>query len=106
MPEKLLHYNPLYVNSWGDTIVAAFKVPVDAARAALDLRDLFRDTNWKNSVGLSTELAARMGLHAGSVFIGGDPLQKRIGIAGHNVNLAARIEPITQPNEVWSGPRF
>jgi HEAT repeat protein len=90
----------VYVNSWGDAIVAAFNVASQAAQAALDLRDLFRNTNW-NNLGLPNELAARIGLHAGSVFIGDDPLQGRLGLAGHNVNLAARIEPIAQPNEVW-----
>jgi class 3 adenylate cyclase len=96
----LLQYKPLLVNSWGDAIVATFATAADAARAGLDLRDLFRNTNWK-AKGLHTDLAARLGLHAGSVFVGHDPLQDRTGIAGHNVNLAARIEPVAQPNEVW-----
>jgi class 3 adenylate cyclase/FMN phosphatase YigB (HAD superfamily) len=100
MAKQVGLHRPRYVNSWGDAIVAAFKVPVDAARAALDLRDMFRNTNWAN-LGLSNDLAARIGLHAGSIFIGKDPLQKRTGIAGHNVNLAARIEPVVRTNEVW-----
>jgi len=98
--EKLLQYKPLLVNSWGDAIVATFATAADAARAGLDLRDLFRNTNWEEN-GLHTDLAARLGLHGGSVWVGDDPLQGRTGIAGHNVNLAARIEPVAQPNEVW-----
>src|SRR5258708_6152636 len=100
MADKLRPYEAFYVNSWGDAIVAAFRDPLKAARAALALRDLFRDTNWRN-LGLSNHLAARIGLHAGAVFIGFDPLQSREGLAGHNVNLAARIEPVVKPNEVW-----
>lgn len=100
MAEKLTPHKPFYTNSWGDAILAAFRQPRAAAHAALDLRDLFRNTDWEN-LGLSVKLEARIALHAGSVFIGEDPIQEREGLAGHNINVGARIEPITQPNEVW-----
>ena len=105
MADIINKYDHVYANSWGDAIVAAFKSPIAAARAALDLRDLFLDTNW-SGLGLIQDLAGRIGLHAGSVFIGDDPVQGRRGLAGHNVNLAARIEPVTLPNEVWASETF
>ncbi len=100
MAGKLNPCQPFYVNSWGDAIVAAFADPLEAARAALDLRDLFRNTNWQ-AIGLPNDLAARICLHSGAIFTGRDPIQRRNGLAGHNVNLAARIEPVVTPNEVW-----
>lgn len=105
MSEEVKKHGPLYTNSWGDAILAVFDNQIKAARCALDIRDYFRKTNWE-SVGLDEALNPRIALHTGSVFFGHDPIQGRDGIAGHNVNLAARIEPVTPPGEVWASDSF
>ena len=106
MSGKIQQYEPIYANSWGDAILAVFDGHIKAAQCALDIRDYFRHTNWE-ALGLGDPpLVPRIALHAGSVFFGPDPIQGRDGIAGHNVNLTSRIEPVTPPGEVWASEAF
>ncbi len=95
----------LEINTWGDAIVAASADPYKLAHVALDLRDYFKNKNWEDS-HLPSSLACRIALHAGVVFIGDDPIRQRPGIVGTQVNLAARIEPVTTPGEVWVTEQF
>lgn len=101
----LRKYSPDYVNSWGDAIFAIFRTTIDATKCGLDLRDYFRNTNWDN-YGITRALSCRVALHTGGVYFGYDAVQKRLGVAGYNVNLAARIEPITVPGQVFASETF
>jgi sugar/nucleoside kinase (ribokinase family)/class 3 adenylate cyclase len=95
----------LELNTWGDAIIAVSEDPVLIARLSLDLRDYFRKTNFE-ALGLPQTLRSRISLHAGPVKYGQDPIRNRLGIIGANVNLAARIEPIIVPGEVWATADF
>ncbi len=95
----------LYVNTWGDAVVAAYRDPLSAAEAAIELRDFFSNTNW-TSQHLPKDLNIRVALHAGVIFLGDDPIKGGSGLIGTQVNLAARIEPITKAGQVWATSQF
>ncbi len=102
---KRLRGRPLFKNLWGDALCFAFSDPAAAAECALSLRDLVRQTEW-SARHLPADLAIRIGLHAGPVFKGREPVLKRLNYFGSHVNLAARIEPITRPGNVYASEQF
>lgn len=87
------------VNTWGDAIFAVTRRSAHLASFALALVDFFKHRPWEEH-GLP-QLQCRLGLHAGAVLSGHDPIRNQHGILGTTVNLAARIEPVTAPNEIW-----
>lgn len=93
-----------YTNTWGDAIVSVADDPLALAMAALNLRDLFLNQDW---VGMEMpHLLARIALHAGAIYVGDDPFSGHQGIVGTQINVAARIEPITSPGHVWATDTF
>ena len=95
----------LELNTWGDAIIAVSEDPVLIARLALDIRDYFRKTNF-DEFALPQTLRSRISLHAGTVKYGFDPIRGCRGVIGANLILAARIEPIIVPGEVWTTTEF
>ena len=95
----------LDVNTWGDAIITVSEDPVKIARLALDLRDYFRVTNFEN-MSLPVDLKCRISLHAGTVNYCLDSIRQCAGVVGFNVNLAARVEPVVVPGEVWATEEF
>ena len=93
------------INTWGDAIIAVSSDPYNIARLSLELRDFFKNRNWLND-HLPSDLSSRIALHAGAVTFGFDPIRNIKGIIGAQVNLAARIEPVTIPGEVWCTDQF
>jgi sugar/nucleoside kinase (ribokinase family)/class 3 adenylate cyclase len=95
----------LDLNTWGDAIVAVSDEPVSIACMALAIRDYFRSTNFE-ALHLPTALCSRISLHAGTVSIGYDPIRKRQGVIGRSMTVAARMEPVIVPGEVWVTQQF
>ena len=93
-----------HVNSWGDAVVVVAADPMKLAGLALEIRDLFQTRNWQE-IELP-RLACRIALHVGTIYFGTDPFSKKEGIVGTQINLAARIEPVTIPNQVWTTESF
>jgi class 3 adenylate cyclase len=93
-----------YCNTWGDAIVAYFDSLGDALDYSLALRDIFRNRNWRASAEdvYSRPLAVRIALHAADVFVTEADAVPGGKIFGTQVSLAARIEPIATPNEVFA----
>lgn len=87
------------LNTWGDGLVVAAPDPYRLADFALGLRDFYRNRHWQAD-GLP-RLQSRIAIHQGRVYAGADPLRRLPGLVGTQVNMAARIEPITTANEVW-----
>ena len=52
------------------------------------------------------ELGVRIGLHAGPAYPFTDPVTQRPNFIGTHVSQAARIEPITPPNQVYASQHF
>jgi class 3 adenylate cyclase len=98
-------YRPIFKNIWGDALYFVYNDPISAAEYALELRDLLKEKNWK-SLYLSENLSIRIGLHIGPVFSAKEPILKKINYFGRHVNRAARIEPITNPGNVYASDQF
>jgi glyoxylase I family protein len=96
---------PDYCNTWGDAIFAVYTDGEAAVSCALDLCECLVANRWTR-LGLPEDLSIRVALHFGRCERGINPITKREEFLGHNVNLAARIEPIVNPNEVWATEKF
>lgn len=96
--------NHVFVNTWGDAFFICSHEPMDAAEIALDLRDYYRNQNWKR-LGFPARVPIRIGLHAApaTLVYQSDRVADVIGL---NVNAAARIEPIAEANEVYCSESF
>ena len=87
-------------NTWGDGLYVVLTNPVDAAACALALQDAFSGIGFE-TVGLSPQLALRLGAHVGPVFATEDPVIGRLAFMGSHVSRTARLEPVTPPGEVY-----
>jgi len=96
---RLKEYTYSYCNTWGDAIVVASEHLRDLANLSLEIRNFFRDYDWQSS--RLPLLEARISVHRGRIGTGLDPLTDTPAIYGHTVVLAARVEPIVPPNQVW-----
>ncbi len=92
-------------NTWGDGLYLVFNTAESAAGFALDLCDLVVRTDW-TARGLPEELNLRIGLHAGPVYVGTDPITGARNFFGTHVSRAARIEPITPAGQVYASEAF
>jgi class 3 adenylate cyclase len=102
---KRTRHRPVFRNIWGDAFYFVFDDILPAARYALELRDLVQGLDW-SSLGLPEGLSIRIGLHAGPVFRGKEPILNKTNFFGTHVNRAARIEPITSPGNVYASEQF
>jgi class 3 adenylate cyclase/tetratricopeptide (TPR) repeat protein len=112
---------PQSLDTWGDAIYAVFDFAVDAGNFALELTAMIHSNReewlqkglyWEEPAA-ENELAAvkhpmniRIGLHTGPVFLHYNPVVRRLGFTGAHVSRAARIEPVTQPGEVFASEEF
>lgn len=110
--EKVLtdpRHAALVCNTWGDAIYAVFTTTHEAARAALALQNVVKSSAWNDRFGLAQtaiNLQLRIGLHAGPVHEGYDPVTKSASYKGRHTNLAARIEPIAEEGHVYVSGEF
>jgi len=98
-------HKPLFRNIWGDALYFVFDDLVPAAEYALELRDFIDNTRWEQ-YHLPTDLNIRIGLHVGPVFGAKEPILNKMNYFGRHVNRAARIEPITNPGNVYASEQF
>ena len=89
----------------GDGLFLVFADLEAASAVALQLRDMVTSTRW-DECGLPPNLGIRISLDAGPVYTFEDPVTQRNEVCGAYVNRAARIEPITPPNEVYASEAF
>jgi class 3 adenylate cyclase len=102
---KALPAPPLVKNTWGDGLYIVLGSMRDAGNLALDLCDRVSRTDWQK-LGLPASLGLRIALHAGPVFECVDPVTEQLTCVGTHVSQAARIEPITPPNQVYASRGF
>jgi adenylate cyclase len=81
------------VKTTGDGILAEFPSAVDAVRSALSVQSAMSDQN--DSVPEDQKLVFRVGINVGDVIIEDDDIH------GDGVNVAARLEGLSQPGEVY-----
>lgn len=92
------------INTWGDGLIVVGEDPYKLARAALDLRDYYKQYDWADN--LLTPLTVRIALHHGAIYKGHDPIRQRDGVIGTEVTLGARLEPVVDPGEIWCTQNF
>lgn len=83
-------------NTWGDALFLVFS-DVRVVSAVLEIRDWFRNHRL---------LAIRIACHFGDFLEYDDEILGRKNAVGGNINLTARIEPITRPNAIFVTQRF
>jgi hypothetical protein len=94
-----------HVETAGDGMYMVFGDPGTAGHYALALSDLVSGRDWQR-VGLPADMATRIGLHCGPVFVGRDPITGRPLYSGSHTSRTARIEPITPPGQVYASSAF
>jgi class 3 adenylate cyclase len=94
-----------FVNTWGDAIFAVMGDACSMVRYALALQAAVCDTDW-SKLGFPGQMSIRIGLHAGPVYEGIDPITGRPNYYGSHVNRAARIEPVTVPGYIYASEQF
>lgn len=92
-------------NTWGDGLYFVFSDVSLAGKFALDLSHLVATVNWEEK-GLPRGLSLRIALHAGPVYELDDPITGSRTYTGTHVSRAARIEPVTPPNQVYASEAF
>jgi class 3 adenylate cyclase len=90
----------LYRNSWGDAVYAVLDDPIVAAECGLAIQDAIAKVK-ATRYGLSSDLAFRLAGHFGPLFDGHDPIRDERMFFGAHTVLAARMEPITAPGQVY-----
>jgi class 3 adenylate cyclase len=96
---------PALIESWGDALYVVHESAREAADYALAVAHAFATIDG-TAYGLAEPLNVRIGLHAGPVFSGVHPLTGNGIIYGSQVNLAARIEPISRPGNIYASEQF
>lgn len=89
----------------GDGLFLVFADLEAASAVALELRAMVANARW-DECGLPPNLGIRISLDAGPVYAFADPVTQHAEVCGAYVNRAARIEPITPPNEVYASEAF
>jgi class 3 adenylate cyclase len=77
----------------------------EAARLALDLRDMMGGRKW-SELGLPADLTLRVALHAGPVFAFVDPVTQRQSCLGAHLTRAQHILPTVTPGQVYVSQEF
>ena len=79
-------------NTAGDSVLAEFQSAVSAVVCAKEFQKLIKERN--ESVSHDASMMFRIGLNMGDVIVEGENLY------GEGVNVAARLEALSQPNGV------
>lgn len=98
-------YGPLDFNTWGDGLFCVFDSMLKACRFAVGLRRLTASSDWIHETP-GESLSLRIALHAGPVYRIPDPVFPKDTFVGTNISLAARIEPVAEPGQIYCSQAF
>ena len=98
---------PATVNTWGDALYMVFESVRGCGEFALAMSERLNAPGaaWR-SKDLPPGLAIRTAVHAGPVFRSNDPVTRGFSFTGSHVTHAARLEPVTQPGQVYATEAF
>jgi len=86
-------------NTWGDALVAIAEDSEVIKNLLFDYRDFFQNYDFKSKN--IKKLQLRIAAHFGEFDIFEDVLLNKKNAIGENINLTARIEPITLPGDIF-----
>lgn len=81
------------INTAGDSVLAEFASPTQAVRCAVEIQDALKTRN--DSLPDERRMHFRIGVNLGDVMVKGEDL------LGDGVNVAARLEGIAEPGEIY-----
>lgn len=81
------------INTAGDSVLAEFASPTEAVRCAVEIQDALKTRN--DSLPEDRRLYFRIGVNLGDVMVKGNDL------LGDGVNVAARLEGIAEPGNIY-----
>lgn len=81
------------INTAGDSVLAEFASPTQAVRCAVEIQDALKTRN--DSLPEDRRMQFRIGVNLGDVMVKGDDL------LGDGVNVAARLEGIAEPGNIY-----
>ncbi|MGH6923439.1 MAG: DUF5939 domain-containing protein [Propylenella sp.] len=84
------------VKTIGDSVMAAFRDPAHAVRAALDMR---KEIGAANRGSADRELVLKIGVHKGAAIA--VTLNDRLDYFGQTVNIAARVQNLADADEIF-----
>jgi len=96
---------PLFQNTWGDGLFMTFAHVPEAGRFALKLLERVAQID-RDCLGLPPTLTLRISLHAGPVYQYKDQIIDKLNYIGSHVNRTARMEPVTQPGQIYVSDAF
>lgn len=94
-----------HASTWGDGLFCVFDSVIECAVFSLNLLRKVSQTDW-TVVRLPSSTTVRIGLHAGPVYSGFDPLINTYGYYGRHVEKASKVEPVTTPGCVFCTEQF
>jgi class 3 adenylate cyclase/TolB-like protein len=89
----LTQYGGRVIKTMGDGLLIEFPSVVDAVRCAAEVQRAMAERN--SSVDADKRIEFRVGIHVGDVVVDGDDL------LGDGVNVAARLEALSEPGGVY-----
>ena len=90
MAELFDRHDGRQVNTWGDAVIAEFSSVVEAVRCAIDIQEAVATENTLSPPALEF----RIGVNLGDVMLDGQD------IYGDGVNVAARLQELSEPGGV------
>jgi class 3 adenylate cyclase len=90
---KIAEHRGRIVKTTGDGLLVEFASVVDSVRCAVEVQQAMPERN--TGVGADNRIELRIGINLGDVIVEGDDLY------GDGVNIAARIEALTDAGEVF-----
>ena len=93
--ESITGHSGALVKTIGDAVMASFISPLDALRAALEMRTRIASFNAQSGGDL---IAIKIGLHAGACLA--VTLNDRLDYFGQTVNIAARVQALAERDEI------
>ena len=93
--ESITGHSGALVKTIGDAVMASFIDPLDALRAALEMRTRIASFNVQAGGDL---IAIKIGLHAGACLA--VTLNDRLDYFGQTVNIAARVQALAERDEI------
>jgi class 3 adenylate cyclase len=81
------------VNTAGDSVLAEFSSPIEAVRCAVEIQEALKTRN--DSLPEAQRMQFRIGVNLGDVMVKGSDL------LGDGVNVAARLQSIAEPGNIY-----
>jgi len=102
---KDLFIKPLVLNTFGSTLFSVFSSASRIMEFASFLREVIDGFDYKEA-GLVENIKMKIGLHAGPVYLGTDPLSKQMNSYGTHIARASSIQAHTLQGTIYSSEQF